>query len=69
MQHFSGVAVVAADTIGMAKGIVEGGIVGEEIFDVEMVGYEETGSLDGISSTQETKKSVGLVVVSKGSRS
>ena len=56
----------------MAKGIVEEGIVGEETVDVETieeVGYGETGFLYGSSSTQETKKSVGLVVVSKGSRS
>ena len=62
----------SVDIVGMAEGIVEEGIVGEETVDVETVeefGYEENGFLDGISSTQETKKSVGLVVVSKGSRS
>ena len=35
--------------------------------DVEVV--EETGSLDGNSSIQETKNFIGLVVVSRGSRS
>ena len=47
-------------------------MVDEETFDVEAVeevGYGETGSLDGSSSTQETKNSVGLVIVSKSSRS
>ena len=61
MQHCSGVAAAAA---GMAKGIVEEGIVGEET--VEEIGYGEIGFLDGISSTQETKNSVGLVVMSRG---
>ena len=47
-------------------------MVDEETVDVENVeevGYGETGFLDGISSTQETKNSVGLVTVSKSSRS
>ena len=35
--------------------------------DVEVV--EETGSLDGYSSTQETRKQVGVVVVCKDSMS
>ena len=54
-------------TIGMAEDIVEEGIVGEET--IEEIAYGETGFLDGSSSTQETKNSVGLVVLSKGSRS
>ena len=68
-QHYSGVAAVTADK---AEGIVEEGTVDEETFDVEVVeevGYGETGSLDGSSSIQETKNFVGLVVVSKSSRS
>ena len=47
--------------------IVEEGTVDEETFDVETieeVGYGETGFLDGSSSTQETKKSLGLVATS-----
>ena len=47
-------------------------MVDEETVDVETVeevGYGETGFLDGSSSTQETKNSVGLVTVSKSSRS
>ena len=47
-------------------------MVDEEMFDVEVgaeVGYGETGSLDGISSIQETKNFVGLVAVSRSSRS
>ena len=36
---------------------------------VEEVGYGETSFLDGSSSTQETKNSVGLVAISKNSRS
>ena len=42
------------------------------MFDVEAiegVGYGGTDSLDGTSSIQETKNFVGLVVVSKSSRS
>ena len=65
-QHYSG---VVADK---AEGIVEEGMVDEETFDVEAieeVGYGEIGFLDGISSIQETKNFVGLVVVFKGSRS
>ena len=60
------------DTTDMAKGIVEEGMVDEEpvyVENVEEVGYGETSFLDGSSSTQETKNSVGLVVVSKSSRS
>ena len=47
-------------------------MVDEETFDVEAVekvGYGETSSLDGSSSIQETNNFVGLVVVSRGSRS
>ena len=51
MQHCFGVAVAVVDTVGMAKGIVEEGIVGEENLDVETVGYKEIGFLDGSSST------------------
>ena len=54
LLHYSGVAATTADK---AEGIVE------------EVGYGEDGSLDGSSSIQETKNFVGLVVVSKGSRS
>ena len=46
-------------------------MIAEEIVDmetIEEVDYGETGFLDGISSTQETKNSVGLVIVSKSSR-
>ena len=67
MQHCSRVVVVAGGTVGMDEGIV-----GEETVDVETVeeiGYGETGFLDGSSSTQETNNSVGLVAVSKRSRS
>ena len=39
----------------------------EKMVDVEAV--EETGSLDGNSSIQETKNFVGLVAVPRGSRS
>ena len=72
MQHCS---IVAATTIGatdMAKGIVEEGMVDEETVDVETVeevSYGETGFLDGSSSTQETKNSIGLVAMSRSSRS
>ena len=47
-------------------------MVDEEMFDVEAierVGSRETGSLDGNSSIQETKNFVGLVAMSRGSRS
>ena len=67
MHHFSGVAAVAAGTIGMVEDTVEQGIVDVGIFDVEIVEevyYGETGFLDGSSSTQETKKSLGLVATS-----
>ena len=72
MHHCFGVTAAAAGTAGMAEGIVEEGIVDEETIGVEMVediSYGETGFLDGSSSTQETKKYVVLVVVSKWSRS
>ena len=72
MQHYSGVTAATTGTVDMAKGIVEEGMVDEETFDVEdieEVGYGETGSLDGISSIQETKNFVGLVAVSKSFRS
>ena len=49
------------------EGIVDVGTIDVEIF--EEVDYGETSFLDGISSTQETKNSVGLVTVSKSSRS
>ena len=62
MQHCSRVAATVVDTTGMAEGIV-----GEET--IEEVGYGETSFLDGSFSTQETKNSAGLVVVSKGSSS
>ena len=68
-QHYSGVAAATADK---AEDIVEEGMVDEETFDVETieeVGYGETSSLDGSSSIQETKNFVGLVAVSKSSRS
>ena len=47
-------------------------MVDEETFVVEAVeevSYGEIGYLDGSSSIQETKNFVGLVVVSKSSRS
>ena len=47
-------------------------MVDEETFDVEAierVGYGETGSMDGNSSIQETKNFVGLVAMSRGSKS
>ena len=67
MQHCSEVATAAAVIVGMAEDTIEEGIVDVET--VEEVDYGETSFLDGSSSTQETKNSVGLVVVSKGSRS
>ena len=71
-QHYSGVVVVTADTADKVEDIVEEGMVDEETFDVEAVEkvvYGETGSLDGSSSIQETKNFLGLVAVSRGSRS
>ena len=68
-QHYSRVAVATADK---AEDIVEEGTIDEETFDVEAVeevGYGEIGSLDGSSSIQETKNSIGLVAVSRGSMS
>ena len=68
-QHYSVVVVATTDK---AEDIVEEGMVDEETFDVEAVervGYGEIGSLDGNSSIQETTNFVGLVVVSRGSRS
>ena len=56
----------------MAEDTVEEGIFDVGIVDVETieeVDYGETGFLDGSSSTQETKSSVGLVAVPKSSRS
>ena len=67
MQHCSRVATAVAGTAGMAEGIFEEGIVGVET--IEEIGYGETVFLDGSSSTQETKNSVGLVAVSKSSKS
>ena len=69
MQHCSGVAAATADKV---EGILEEGIIDKDIFDIkdiEEVYYGETGFLDGSSSTQETKNYVGLVAVSKSSRS
>ena len=68
-HHYSRVAVVIANKAG---DIVEEGIFGEETFDaetVEEICYGEIGFLDGSSSTQETKMTIGLVVVSKHSKS
>ena len=68
-KHYYGVAAVTADK---AEGIVEEGTVDEETFDVEAiqeVGYGKSSSLDESSSIQETNNFVGLVAVSKGSRS
>ena len=68
-QHYSGVTAATADK---AEGIVEEGTVDEETFDVEAVeevGYGGTGSLDASSSIQETNNFVGLVAMSRGSRS
>ena len=68
-QHYSGVVAATADK---AEGIVNEGTVDEEMFDVEYVeevGYGENSSLDGSSSIKETKNFVGLVAVSKSSRS
>ena len=64
-QYYYRFAVATADK-------VEEGTVDEETFDVESieeVSYGETSSLDGSSSIQETKNFVGLVAVSRGSRS
>ena len=72
MQHCSGIAAVATSTADMVEGIVEEGMVNEEIIGVETIeeiGYGKTEFLDGSSSTQETKSFAGLVVVSKSSRS
>ena len=72
VQHCSRVTVATADTADMAEGIVEEGMVNEETIDVETfeeVGSGKSGFLDGSSSTQETKNSVGLVTVSNSSKS
>ena len=72
MHHCSGVVAAATDTTGMDEGTIEEGMVDEEnvvVETIEEVGYRETGFLDGSSSTQETKSSVGLVAMSKSSRS
>ena len=66
MQHCSGVATATVDTADKAEGIVEETV---DVETVEEVGYGETIFLDGISSTQETKNSVGFVTVYKSSRS
>ena len=71
VQRCSRATAVATGTVGednskqgtICEDIVDGEIVGEE------VGYEETDFLDGISSTQETRKFVDLVVVSKVTKS
>ena len=68
-QHYSGVAAATADK---AEGIVEEGMVDEETVGVETIeeiGYGKNDFLDGSFSTQETKNYVGLVIVSKSSRS
>ena len=67
MQHCSGVVDVATGTTGMAEGIVDEKTIGVET--IEEIGYGETSFLDGSSSTQEAKNSVGLVAMSKSSRS
>ena len=71
VQRFCGASIAAAGTLGTDNS--EEGIVGEENFDGEMVGkevgYEETDFLDGSSSTQETKKSANLVVVTMVTKS
>ena len=46
---------------------IEEGMAVEKIVDVEAI--EETGSLDGNSSIQETKKLVGVVDEPRGSKS
>ena len=54
MQHCSGVAIAAADTANMAEGIVEEGMVDEEIVgveNVEEIGYGKIDFLDESSST------------------
>ena len=67
MQHCSGVAVAAVDIVDMAEHRVDEETIYVET--IEEVGYGKTSFLDGSSSTQETKNSVGLVIVSKSSRS
>ena len=72
MRHCSGVTTATADTANKAKGIDEEGMIVEETLDMETVkefDYGETSFLDGGSSTLETKNFVGLVTVSKSSRS
>ena len=72
MQHCSGVATAAAGNADMAEGIVEEGMVDEETIGAETVkdiGYGKTGFLDGSSSIQEAKNSIGLVAESKSSSS
>ena len=67
-QHYYGVAAATADK---DEDIKEGMVV-EKMFDVEAVDrvdYGETGSLDGNSSIQETKKLVAVVAEPRGSRS
>ena len=69
MQYYFGVVATDPD---MDEGIVEKGMVNEEnvgVETVEEISYGKTGFLDGSSSTQETKNSVGLVAMSKSSRS
>ena len=71
-QHYSGVAAAITDTTDKDEDIVEEDTVDEEMFVVETieeVEYGETGSLDGSSSIQETKNYVGLVAISRSSRS
>ena len=67
MQHFFEVAATTAGTTDIMEGIVGEETIGVET--IEGIVYGETGFLDGSSSTQETKNSVGLVAMSKSSSS
>ena len=72
VQHCSGVVAEAIGTSDMDKGIVEEGMVDEETVGVETIeeiGYGKTDFLNGSSSTQETNNFVGLVAMSKSSKS
>ena len=66
MQHYFRVAVAAFGTVG--EGIAEEGTVDEETINEEVC-YEETDSLDGIFSNQETMMFVGLIVLPKVTKS
>ena len=67
VHHCFGAVATTAGIVGVDNS--KEGIVGEETIDGDIVGEEvgneETNFLDGISSTQETRKFVDSMVVSK----